>query len=238
MTTPLYQNTPIQVIGTAMQNAGLLGQGDMPNSEEIAQYMVKLNNMCSLLQTQGIKLWLQLDVSIAPIQGQSLYGIGPGQEVNMTKPTRAIEAYFLDQNAVQRPVTLISRQEWDTLSTKTTQGQLNSIYVNKQASVLYCNFWLTPDANTALGTAHVIVQQQQAYVTSLVETMVFPVEWFLALSWGLAYEICTGQPQAVINRCQMQWVAMRELLDSWDVEDVPTTFSPDQRMVMQGRRFN
>ena len=57
MTTPISFNTPDRVIRFAMDNAGLLQDGDSPSSEQYAKYMPRLNDMINVWQTEGIKLW-------------------------------------------------------------------------------------------------------------------------------------------------------------------------------------
>jgi len=64
---------------------------------------------------------------------------------------------------------------------------------------------------------------------SVTETMNFPIEWRIALRWGLADELATGQPQAIMDRCQGRALAYRTMLEDWDVEDASTRFTADTR---------
>jgi hypothetical protein len=136
---------------------------------------------------------------------------------------------------------MISRNEWDTLSTKTTvvgqRGSVNSFFVDKQVATMNVYFWLTPDAVAATGTAHILLQQQQPNVVGLNDTMIFGPEWFIALAWGLAHEVATGQPQSVIDRCAQMSDGYRRALEDWDVEDASTLFQPDPRTQYVGNRF-
>ena len=63
MTTPAI-NTPKAIIDTALRNAGKLQEGQLPSSEQYAMYMGDLQRLTNLWQTQGLKLWLQTDLSI------------------------------------------------------------------------------------------------------------------------------------------------------------------------------
>jgi len=232
MPTPVNFNTPDRIIRMALVDAGYLQDGDDPTSEQFSNYMNRLNDMVNFWQTQGLKLWLQYDLPIPLTAGQSTYTIGPGGSVSMTKPVRVIDnGYYLDINDIKRPLIMLSRDEYTRLSKVTQQGPLNSYFVDKQALQLIVKFWLTPDSWTATnGVAHLTIQQQVANVSSLTDVMNFPQEWFLALRWGLADDICTGQPQAIMDRCMMKATFFREALESWDVEDASTRFEPDQRM--------
>lgn len=229
MTVPLTVNTPNLVIRFAMQEAGLLQKGMNPSSEDYADYMPRLNSMVNLWQTQGLKLWLQSDLGITLVAGTALYTLGPGGTVVMTKPLRAVQGYYLDSLGNRRPLIPLSRDEYTRLSNVTTTGALNSYFVQKNATTLDIYFWNTPDTQAATGTGHLIIQQQVSNVVELDDQMNFPIEWFSALYWGLADQISGGQPQAIMDRCTKMAMQYFEALNSWDVEDASTTFSPDQR---------
>lgn len=225
MAGPILNNTPDRIIRLAMQDAGLLGKGQEPDSEDLADYFSRLNEMINLWQTDGLKLWLNQDVSVVLIAGTATYQLGGP----IYKPTRVIQGYYLDSSNNRREITVLSRDEYTRLSNVTQQGQINSYFVDKQQTTLNVTFWLTPDTDAATGTAHLVRQEQVTNLIALNETMNFPVEWFMALHWGLAAEISTGQPSSVINRCEAKAAFFKAKLDDWDVEDAPTRFVPDQR---------
>lgn len=231
MTAPASFNTPDRIIRMAMVDAGYLQDGDDPTPEQYANYLHRLNDLFNFWQTQGLKLWLQYDLSITLTAGQGTYTIGPGGSVDMVKPTRVIDnGYYLDTQGTRRPLLMISRDEYSRLSNITEQGALNSYFVDKQQNVLSVHFWLIPDSTAASnGTAHLTIQQQVTNVTTLTESMNFPQEWFLALRWGLADDICTGQPLAIMQRCAGKAMYYLNALEAWDVEDASTRFHPDSR---------
>jgi len=195
MTAP-NDNTPISIIQDAYFDAGLLQEGDTVNSEQIVTGLRKLTDIVNLWQTQGLKLWLNTDLPITLVSGTSTYILGPLGTVLMTKPLRVLEAWFADANEVRRPLSPLAWADWTRLSQLTTTGAINSYFVDKQATQLKVSFWLTPDATAALGTAHLLVQSQVTNPINVTETMNFPIEWRIALRWGLADELATGQPQA------------------------------------------
>ena len=230
MTAP-NDNTPISIINDAYFDAGLTQEGQRANSEQVVMGMRKLADIVNLFQTQGLKLWLLEDTSITLTAGQGTYTFGPSGTTVMPKPTRVIDAYYLDANGVRRPLTPLAWADYVRLSTITQTGQLNSYFVDKQQTQLSVFFWSIPDAVAATGTAHLVLQKQVTNFISLTETMNFPIEWRIALRWALADELATGQPQAIMDRCQQRAISYRTMLEDWDVEDAPTRFTPD----MQGR---
>ena len=147
----------------------------------------------------------------------------------MVKPPRVLDAWYSDVSGIRRPLIPMSWNDYVRLSVINQTGALNSYFVDKQQMNLSVFFWLIPDATAATGTGHLLTQVQVTNFINVTETMNFPIEWRIALRWGLADELATGQPQAIMDRCQQRASAYRTALEDWDVEDAPTRFTPDQR---------
>ncbi len=235
MTAPF--NSPSRIIEYAMGDAGLLQTGELPTPEQYTQYSNRLLDLINLWQTQGLKLWLQRDLAIPLVAGKRAYSLGPLGDVSMVKPMRVLQAYSLQSSGVRRPLSPLSRDEFTRLSNVSQPGQTNSYFVDKQQLQLVINFWLVPDAQAAQEVAHVILQYQVTNFVTLTEGIEFPQEWFIALRWGLADDICTGQPQAIMDRCAARSLAFRTTLEDWDVEDAATNFQVDSRGMGQYSRF-
>jgi len=236
MTAPT-DNIPITIIQDAYFDAGLLSEGDSINGEQLVSGMRRLTDLINLWQTQGIKLWLNVDTVIVLLAGTGTYTLGPAGSVVMVKPTRILDAYYLSSDSIRSPLVSLAWADYIQLGQVTQTGQLNSYFVDKQATQLSVTFWPIPDAAAALGTAHLLLQTQVTNFISVTETMNFPVEWRIALRWGLADELATGQPQAIMDRCQQRAETYRALLENWDVEDAPVRFTPDQRATQSTGAF-
>lgn len=242
MPGPVYFNTPLRVITYAMRNAGKLDQESEPNSTQYAEMLNRLNDLINYEQTQGLKLWLDQDISIAAptlVAGTALYTLGPtGTVVLAGKPLRVLQGYYVDSNNNRRPIEPpMAREEYYRLSNVVTQGAITSYYVDKQQSTLNVYLWNTPDAEAALGTVHLIVQTQITQMISLIDSLSFPQEWFLYLQWALAEQIATGQPVTTMNRCEQMAARYRVALEGWDVEDASTRFVPDSRSMQDRGSF-
>lgn len=238
MPAPTDSNSASRIIELAMEDACLIGEGNLPGSPDYAKYMRRLNEIIKLWQTQGLKLWLQYNLSVPLVAGQRVYRIGPTGNVVMAKPLRVLDSsYYQDSNGNRRPIYLVSQDSYNRFSQITNLGEINSYFVHKLRDYLEVELWNTPDTNAATGILYLLIQQQVSTVLSLTDTMDFPEEWFIALHWGLAAEICSGQPAEVINRCESKAAQFREMLENWDVEDAPTMFEPDQRSFTHYGRF-
>ena len=228
MTAPA-DNTPISILTDAYFDAGLLQEGESLNGEQIVAGMRKLTDLVNLWQTQGLKLWLNTEIVVPLVAEQGQYLLSPAGSVEMTKPLRVLEAYYKNTGGIRRPLSPLAWADYTRLSQINQSGQVNSYFVDKQQSALSVFFWLIPDAIAAAGTVGLLVQSQVTNFINVTETVNFPVEWRIALRWGLADEICTGQPQAIMDRCQQRATTYRAALEDWDVEDAPTRFTADAR---------
>lgn len=238
MTAPV-SNTPYGIIYDAYHDAGLLGLGEEPNSEQLTEGMRRLCDVINLWQTQGLKLFLLVDLPITLTAGKSTYSMGLTGDIVMAKPSRILQAYILiTSGLVKRPLVSLSWDEWMRLSQVSgNNGTISSYFVNKQPSLLSVTFWNTPDVEEATNTAHVLLQVQVDNPINLESDMMFPSEWRIALRWGLADDLATGQPEAIMSRCAQRATAFREALEDWDVEDTVTRFAIDQRMTYGYGKF-
>jgi hypothetical protein len=239
--TPATNNTAWSIICGAMWKACIIPEGDDPSSEEIAKYTRTLNQYINFVQTRGIRLWLQKDFGLELEEGKGLYTLGPNGNVRMVKPMQIEDQYYLypkDMGATRRPVFKISRQEWDMLSVTTQRGPITQIFVDPQQYTLNINTWLIPDKVEAKGRLHVVLREQVENFVSITDGMNFPIEWALTLEWGLAQQICQGQPPAVMQRCDAMAALHLQALEEWDSEYGTSILPrPDQRMFQGSQRF-
>lgn len=240
MTTPT-DNTPAAVIEDAFFEAGILQDGQSPNSEQLVRGMRRLKDLINAEQTQGLKLWLNVLTSVTLVANQGTYVFGPSGDVVMAKPLRCIQAdYVLNAGTAQenkRPLVAMSWDDYMRLSQTSQAGALNSYFVNKKQSQLDIFFWLIPDASAATGIVQALLQVQVTNFTNVTETMNFPIEWRMYLVYGLADILSVGQPQAIMDRNRGYAEMYKEALEGFDVEDASTSFAPDQRSQWGTNKF-
>lgn len=228
MTAPVSFNTPARIIKLALKDAGLLQDGDDPTPEQWADGMDRLGDLVNTWQTQGLKLWLNFEQVVPLVAGQVAYTLGPDGSLIDTKPMRVIAGYYVYTAGTSYPLNPLSWTDYQALPNQTQQGAINGYFVDKQLNNLVVKFWLVPNASIAAsGSCSLIIQKQVPHAISLTEEMAFPVEWYLALRWGLADDFATGQPTTIMDRCERKATQYRKMLEDWDVEDVSTTFQPD-----------
>lgn len=224
----ITSNTVYSIINDAMHDAGYLEEGETPNSEQLTVNFRRLNDIINLWQTQGLKLFLLEELSIVLIANKNTYSIGIGKDINMSKPSRILDAYINQAGNVRRPLMQISWKDWNLLP-QTGVGAISSYFVNKQKDFLDVRVWNSPDTQEATNTLVVLIQREVTNPINLQENMDFPQEWRIALRWGLADDIATGQPIAIMERCAQRAAMYRAALEDWDVEDAVTSFAPSRQ---------
>lgn len=226
-----FESNTIQgIINDAMHDAGLLGEGEVPNSQQFADGGRRLQDMIQLWMTQGIKLFLNQEINFPIQEGVNLYTLGPSGTVITPRVTQVLEANVVNPQGIRRPLVPLAWEEWMRLSQiDGIHSTISSYFVDKQTPYAKFYVWNTPDATEAMNTLQLHVRQAADAIQNLNERMQFPAEWRIALRWGLADEICTGQPNAIMARCAARASAYREALEGWDVEDAPTTWAMDSR---------
>jgi hypothetical protein len=257
-------NTAYSIISGAMWKACIIPEGEDPDSEELAKYIRTLNQYVNFVQTMGIRLWLLEDMPIPLTVGKGVYVLGPSRgkqassipdlaipnytvsdsgatDLLVARPLQVEDQYYLyppEMGATRRPVFKISRQEWDMLSVTQQLGPITQIFVDPQQFILQVNTWLIPDQSEARGTLHLVLRMQVANFIEITDRMGFPLEWALTLEWGLAQQICQGQPPAVIQRCDAMAAYHLQKLEEWDAEHGTSILPrPDQRMFQGSQRF-
>ena len=230
MSLPESYSTVERAIRMAYWDAGLVQEGALPSSDQYANGLLRLNDLLNFWQTQGMRLWTVQDKSITLVAGQGTYTMSPTGGVAMVKPLRVLQAYYLSSDNIRRPLLPLSWDEYLRLGQVTSQGAINSYFVDKQQTALVVKTWLVPDANAATGTLHLLLQTQATNPEMLTADTGLPSEWFLAARWGLADELATGQPAPIVQRCAMKSREFFDALNNWDVEDASTFFAPDSRI--------
>lgn len=242
-TGAIYSQNANTVIEWAMRDAGLIDFEEYPESEDYRQYLGRLNALINFEQTQGLKLWLQENITFTPILNQQQYLWGPAGDIVSARPTRVIEGFFTFPTSLtagiqtRYPLYQLSRQEFNQLGVLNVPGITNSFFIDKQQVNLIVWLWLDPDAFTSTASVTFVTQTQINQVISITDQMNFPIEWFQFLHWALACEIDQGQPMAVQAKNEGMRDYYRAALESFDVEDTSTYIQADPRMMFDNGKF-
>ena len=239
--TTTYTVTRDQIISSALRKLQVLELGTTPDADTVTNAALSLNLLMKAWQTQGIKLWTVQEYVVPLVANQNKYKMGAtvgGDTVDIVtdKPLKVIQAFLRNTQVtpnIDRPVMILSRQEYNILGSKYSTGQINSIWYDPRQNYGELHTYLTPDSDVATNyQLYLIGQKPIDDISASSDIPNFPTEWMQALVWGLADELALeygchiSQRQDIARKAE----AYREALEDWDTETASTYFQVDKRM--------
>lgn len=218
------------LIQAGYEDASLCPVGSSISAGQLSRGLDRLNDIINLWATQGLKLWLQQIITVPLVTSQETYTFGPGGDINMVKPLAMLQGTYVYNNGQRQPLTVMSKDEYIRLSQINQDGSINSYMTTKELPLLKVSFYNPPDNQAATnGVVQMLARVSAPNMAIAADNVQFPPEWYIALRWAIADEVCVGQSEAIQNRCAQRAGAFREALEGFDVEDAPTFFQPDPR---------
>ena len=234
-----YSITRDEIIITALRKLGVVEPQDTASTIDantVTNCAQALNLMVKQWMTEGIKLWTVLDLSFPLVASQTSYTIGPsGCDVTSDKPLRIIQAWIRNTvvtPSIDIPLNILSRQEYNTLGSKFSEGTTNSIWLTPGQTSSTVKLFLTPNTYAAATFAvYMVVQKPINDISAASDIPEFPNEWMQALIWGLAdqlaieYSVPSNHRQEIIMKAEQY----KEQMSSASVEAESTLFVPNSQ---------
>lgn len=234
--TTIYSISRDTIITAALRKLQVVELGTTPDATTVSNAAQSFDIMIKAWQSSGIKLWTINEYTLPLVATQNTYTISPsGSSLTADKPLRVIQAWMRNTSVtpnVDTPLQILSRQEYNTLGSKSSSGMINSIWYDPRVTSGSLVTYLTPDANTATNYQLHFVAQRPMTDSSGSSSPDFPTEWTQALVWGLADELAIEYGCHVNQRQEIGMRAdkYRRELEDWDTEYTSTFFSPDMRI--------
>jgi hypothetical protein len=216
-------NTAQAIIEKAYTDSMKLSRGGTLTSAQLAEGLDRLQDIVNVEATLGLKLFLETEVSVTLVSGQQLYSFRPSGNVNVPRPLRIKEATYVGSTGQSRPLIALSRSDWAQQPNRASVGTVTQYFTERLYDRLNLYLWNTPDAMAAAGTVRATLHTPASTLT-LSTTTAFPPEWVMFLRWALAADLASGMPAEIIQRAEGKAAQFRSILESFDVEDVPTRF--------------
>jgi hypothetical protein len=229
--------TASAIVTSGYRDAQKIPLGGVLTAAQMDEGIARLNDLINLWQTQGLKLFLEEEVTVTLVAGQQLYTMMPGGHVNVNKPLQVKQATYWDLGGAIRSLIPLSRDEWTRLSNRTLQGSVNQYFAEKLYDRINFHLWMVPNTVAATGSVKAVIRKQASNALNSSSSILFPPEWAIALRWSIADEVSFGMPEAVTVRCAARAKTFKDALEAWDVEDAETYFQPDSRTFGGGSRF-
>lgn len=231
--TNTFTLTRDDVINASLRTLGVIGVGESPVSEDLTNCSQALNILIKSWVKDGIPLWVTQDISVPCVTGQDTYSLGPTGDIVMSRPMRIVDAFIRDSNNLDTTLIQISRQEYDVLGNKFSQGIPNQFYYDNQIPNGNLILYNVPVDSTR--TIHIQIQRQFYDMTNGTDNFDFPSEWFQALKWGLIAEVAAeyGANVQIIPYYEQKAMQFKQECFGYSQEEASIFFTPNPQMTVR-----
>jgi len=185
--------TALDIIKKALQKIGVGAEGENLSFEAANDGLDALNDYLSLLGVRGLLTTAQIQESFALSANISTYTIGPfvlAPNFITAKPITLCGGFIRDANGNDTGLDVISREEYNSFSTKTDSGTPDSVFYDpgatQQASQVG-TFYFYPAPDSTIGyTAFLVSGKTFTRFVSLSSLITFPDFYNHMLIFNLA----------------------------------------------------
>jgi hypothetical protein len=169
-----------KLIAQALKDIGALGVGETPTADEQSDSFDLLKQMLGLWQIDGLMIYASSEIVFAATGAQT-YTIGPGGDVDTTRPTEIVSAFWRD-GGIDYPVeVLTSKEDYDRICMKTLGSIPEAIYFDPTYPL--GSLYVYPQPST--GELHLNVRAPLPEYASVTEDLNVPKEYELAIRYSL-----------------------------------------------------
>lgn len=189
------------IITRALRIIGAIGQGETPSATAVTEAAEALNDLVKEWQTDGMPLWAITVFSVKYNTGVYTYQVTNG-------PLDILQAWNRNStNNTDSPVIIITRQEYQILGQKLSQGTPSQIWYDPPGNankVGTATVYPAPDANaTTYSTLMFAGQRPWDYFNAASDVPDFPSYWYNAVKWGLADQLAYEYGVGIAQRGQI-----------------------------------
>jgi hypothetical protein len=130
-----------QIVAMAFRHAGQLELTQMPSTAQAAAGRDILETIIDALAMEGVSARATQFVTLTLVPGTNVYTLG-SETLDVLDPGKYIDPASPDS---ETPVMVISREEWQLISSRAAEGRPSQMYVHKEFSLLQLFMWPTPD---------------------------------------------------------------------------------------------
>lgn len=174
-----FSLTARDIVTDAMIEARIVGVGRVPRAAEMTKGILEMNKMLKYWQSKDVSLWRETNGTVTVVANEQ---------------SGALPAYVRDvitanvfAGGVERPLTLMTRGEYNTLPNKAQSGNPSLYYVARQRDAVVMYVWPVPTVDTSVKVSYDRIVDT---VTNPDETVDMPQEYHDTLISCLALKLC------------------------------------------------
>lgn len=205
----MAQPTALDIITDAMQLLGIYAPGDPLTDADAERGLSVFNDLLDTWSNLTLSCFTILENSFPLVPMQNQYTIGPGGQINTTRPLKLIDgpgaAYVQDFNGNNYGVSVVPRDQWNLFGNRSnlvTSDFPDIIFYDPQFPLGVINIMPFP---TIAYTMFFDSYSQLAELTDLTSTLSLPPGYKRALTTNLAVDL---QPYFAVGQINPLVVAM------------------------------
>jgi hypothetical protein len=180
--TTAFDMTVAEIVTDAREYLGIQDEEEPLTDADLQRGIRVLNQMLLAWQADGVQTWVLTEGTFALVQGDYDYVFGSGG--TFTTVPAEITDVRITRSSQDLPMNRMSREEYQALPVKSTEGFPTNYYYDRQRSGGTFYVWPAPDS-----TAGTIKFTYRRYIMDAgngTNTLDLPKEWLLAVSSNLA----------------------------------------------------
>jgi hypothetical protein len=201
-TTSDHIQTGTNIITEAFELLGVLQAGGTIHDDDKTSALRTLNNLLKAWAADT-QIFAQSEYELTLVADDGQYTLDTGNVGYI--PNKVLNATIIhNTNSQEIPLTEITQQEWYALTDKTTKGTVTQWYQKPGPVGVGIELYLWPRPANTDWNAKLWLQFNARDVDLIGDDVWIPQEWFLALSYGLAYYISPKWGIGVQERAQIK----------------------------------
>jgi hypothetical protein len=203
--------TALDIITDGLIDIGAIDPIEALTADEGSHGLRKLNELLASWSLESLAVYAILQEGFSTVAGTQSYTVGSGAVWNTTRPLR-IESAFLRYSSVDYPLRLLSREEYDRITLKTSQFMPEALYFEPSVANAVVYLYGVPDAVYSIFIDS--LKQLQSFA-ALTTTVVLPPGYLRAIKANLSVELAPAYsrkvPEAVLAIARESKAAVKRL---------------------------
>jgi hypothetical protein len=221
--------TKLQLIEDALSHAGIFAPGETIPAADADSCSRNFDSFVDRLNATRQAIFSETILNVALVPGQQTRTIGPGGDINTTRPQQITAANLIfspsTSSEVRRPLDLWVEQQWSQLRFQNVQGPPLRMYQQTGYPLWTLYFYPIPDQAYGL---ELYVWNQLAIGTPLSSTVIFPPGYQDMLTFNLARRFCGLFDRPISSYLEQQ--ATQSMMDAFGNNSVSPLLSTEQEI--------
>jgi len=180
------------VLSRSLKLSRIVGLGRAASGPQMIDALDWLNSMLDDWSNQPNAIYYTTREELTLVQGDGDYSIGSSANLNTTRPIKVYDS-TVTVTDTEYPIKVITRQEYDRIPLKTTQGIPHTMYYNPEMPNGMLYFYFVPETTYTLNLN--TLKPFSAYALS--DNMVLPPGYEAAIQFNLALMLGQNVGKAV-----------------------------------------